>query len=58
MGFYHQQQQSPAPPTPAVPAGSLPAATARALPSDGKKYGTQHRTKIKYGIQENVILLV
>ncbi|XP_039802818.1 transcription factor PHYTOCHROME INTERACTING FACTOR-LIKE 13-like isoform X2 [Panicum virgatum] len=47
MGFYQQQQQQqqspapPPPPPPAVPASSLPAATARTSPPDGtlhKKY--------------------
>ncbi|CAN6348439.1 unnamed protein product [Urochloa humidicola] len=56
MGFYHhhQQQQSqalPPPPPPAVPAGSLPAATARTtLPSDGilhKKYENCDKPEIQ-----------
>jgi len=52
MGFY-QQQQSPAlppPPPPAVPATSLPAATARTSPPDGtlhKKYENCGKTEIQ-----------
>ncbi|OEL33452.1 Transcription factor PIF3 [Dichanthelium oligosanthes] len=54
MGFYQQQHQSPAlppPPPPAVPAGSLPTATARmTLPSDGilhKKYENCSKPEIQ-----------
>ncbi|RLM99951.1 transcription factor PIF4-like isoform X2 [Panicum miliaceum] len=49
MGFY-QQQQSPAPPPPAVPAGSLPAATARSSLPDGplhKKYESCGKPEIQ-----------